>query len=168
VTDGSPHAAENGPVVLRYNPIVDDYRDAADSLAVLVSLWGHDVRVAYGGEVALEMAWAYRPDVLLLDLALPKMDGLQVARQLRRDSRFKATLLVATTGYADEAHRLLGMKVGFDRYLIKPIDPTIAEDLLRREQQRLTAATAAIVAPSKCRIPAFADETPGVLRAGVR
>jgi CheY-like chemotaxis protein len=148
--------------------IVDDYRDAADSLAILVNLWGHDGRVAYGGEAALEMAWAYQPDVLLLDLAMPRMDGYQVARQLRRESRFKATLLVATTGYADGAHYLLGMKAGFDRYLGKPIEPTIVEDLLLREQQRLTVSPAAIVAPAKCGTPAFADETRRVLSAGLR
>jgi DNA-binding response OmpR family regulator len=148
--------------------IVDDYKDAADSLALLVNIWGHDVRVAYRGEAALEMAWAYQPDVLLLDLALPKMDGCQVARQLRRDSRFKTTLLVAITGYADEAHNLLGMKAGFDRYLIKPIEPTIVENLLLREQQRLTAAPATLVAPAKCGMPAFADETRRVLDVGLR
>jgi CheY-like chemotaxis protein len=131
-------------------------------------MWRHDVRVAYGGEAALEKAWAYQPDVLLLDLAMPRMDGCQVAQQLRRYSRFKVTLLVATTGYADEAHWLLGAQARFDRYLIKPMEPSIVEDLLAQERQRRTVAPAIFSAPAKRRVPAFADEARGVLDAELR
>jgi CheY-like chemotaxis protein len=122
--------------------IVDDYMDAADSLGLLVTLWGHEARVAYDAEAALRLAAAYQPDVLLVDLAMPKTDGCQLARQLRREDRFKGTLLVATTGYADDAHRLLAAAADFDLYLIKPFEPARVEGLLLREQCRLAIAPA--------------------------
>jgi CheY-like chemotaxis protein len=116
--------------------IVDDNRDAADSLSMLVNLWEHDGRVAYDGAAALEMASVCRPDVVLLDLAMPRMDGCQVAWQLRRQSRFKRTLLIALTGYTDHVHRRLCDEAGFDHYLIKPIDLSSLETLLLRERDR--------------------------------
>jgi len=120
--------------------IVDDSRDSADSLSMLVKLWEHDARVAYSGEAALQLAATYQPNVVLLDLAMPKMDGCRLARQLRRQERFKDTLLVATTGYGDEAYRLLGAEAGLDQYLVKPIEPATVEALLLREQQRLAGS----------------------------
>src|SRR5438093_13076884 len=60
--------------------VADDYRDAVDSLSTLVRMWGHDVRLTYNGEAAIEMACVYRPDVLLLDIAMPKMDGCRLAQ----------------------------------------------------------------------------------------
>jgi two-component system CheB/CheR fusion protein len=76
----------------------------------------------------------------LLDLAMPKMDGFQLARQLRQQKRFEDALLVATTGYGDEAHRRLGAEAGFDQYLLKPIEPATVEALLLREQYRLAGS----------------------------
>jgi CheY-like chemotaxis protein len=116
--------------------IADDNRDAADSLSTLVNLWDHDGRVAYDGAAALEMASVCRPDVVLMDLAMPKMDGCQVARRLRQLARFKDTLLIVITGYADNAHRRLCDEAGFDHYLIKPIDLSRLETLLLRERDR--------------------------------
>jgi len=120
--------------------IVDDSRDSADSLSMLVKLWEHDSRVAYSGEAALQLAAAYQPDVMLLDLAMPKMDGCRLARQLRQQERFKDTLLVAMTGYGDEAYRLLSAEAGFGQYLVKPTEPATIEALLLREQQRLAGS----------------------------
>jgi CheY-like chemotaxis protein len=116
--------------------VADDNRDAADSLSMLVKTWGHDVRPAYDGAAALEISSAYQPDVLLLDIAMPKMDGCQLARQLRRQTRFKDTLLIAITGYADEAHRLL-WEEAFAPYFIKPVEPSILQKLLVLERERL-------------------------------
>jgi DNA-binding response OmpR family regulator len=116
--------------------VVDDDRDTADSMSLLVKAWGHDVRVAYAGAAALEAAAAYRPDVLLLDVAMPTMDGNHVARQLRRQTRFKETLLIAVTGYGDQAHCLASEGAGFDHYLVKPVDLSTLEKLLLREQGR--------------------------------
>lgn len=117
--------------------VADDNRDAADSMSVLVKMWGHEVRQTYDGAAALEMAAAYRPDVLLLDISMPKMDGYQLAQQLRRQTRFTETLLVAITGWADKAHRLLGKEAGFDHFLPKPVEPSILEELLLLQQGRL-------------------------------
>jgi DNA-binding response OmpR family regulator len=117
--------------------VVDDDPDTADSLSVLVSLWGHDARAAYDGAAVLPMASAYQPDVVLLDLAMPKVDGCQVARRLRRQTRFKDSLLIVITGHADQANRLLCGEAGFDHYLTKPIDLSSLEILLRRERVRL-------------------------------
>jgi CheY-like chemotaxis protein len=113
--------------------VADDNRDAADVLSILVKLWGHDARQAYDGAAALQMAAAYQPDVLLLDIAMPKMDGFQLAQRLRRQARFQDTLLIAITGYAEEAHRLLGEEAGFDLYLSKPVEPSTLEILLLLE-----------------------------------
>ena len=85
--------------------VVDDNRDAADSLSMLVNLWGNDARAAYEGVAALEMMLVQQPDVVLLDLSMPKMDGCQVARRLRQQTAFADTLLIAVTGWTDQAHR---------------------------------------------------------------
>ena len=89
------------------------------------------------GAAALEMAAAYRPDVLLLDISMPKMDGCQLAKQLRRQTRFTETLLIAITGWADNAHRVLGKEAGFDHFLSKPVELSILEELLLLQQDRL-------------------------------
>jgi DNA-binding response OmpR family regulator len=106
-------------------------------MSLLVKMWGHEVRRTYDGAAALEMAAAYRPDVLLLDISMPKMDGCQLAKQLRRQTRFTETLLIAVTGWADNAHRLLGKEAGFDHFLPKPVEPSILEELLLLQQDRL-------------------------------
>ena len=101
--------------------VSDDSMDVADSLAMLVRLWGHEVCVAYDGVEALRMASAYQADVVVLDVAMSGLDGFQLARELRQHPRVKDALLIAVTGYADEAHRLLGEAAGFDHYLVKPV-----------------------------------------------
>ena len=131
--------------------VVDDNRDAADSMAMLVTLWGHDVRVTYGPTEGLEVAAAYQPDVMLLDIAMPLMDGNIVAKQLRQQMRFKNTLLIAVSGYADVEHRLTSMIAGFDHYLTKPVEPSTLEKLLRLEWGRL-ADEPVIVAPRRGRM----------------
>jgi CheY-like chemotaxis protein len=131
-----------GPGVLRVL-VVDDSRDAADSLALLVTIWGHDARVAYDGEAALESVAIRPPDVVLLDIGMPTMDGFHLAELLRRQTRLAATVLVAVTGYADEAHRRL-WKGGIDHYLVKPVDPTTVERLLLRERSRISQPSAEV------------------------
>jgi CheY-like chemotaxis protein len=122
--------------------VVDDNRDCADSLSMLVNLWGNEVQTAYDGAAALAMTGgASTPDVVLLDLAMPEMDGCQMARQLRQQSRFTHTLLIAVTGWTDQAHRLLCDEAGFDHYLLKPIEVADLENLLRRARRRLTRGT---------------------------
>ncbi len=117
--------------------VVDNDRDATDSLSILVSMWGHEVRRAYGGIAALEMAFAYQPDVVFLDIAMPQKTGCQVAMQLRHEATTKGARLIAITGYTDEAHRRLCEYAGFDDFLIKPVPVSVVEELLARERRRL-------------------------------
>lgn len=116
--------------------VADDNRDIVASMSLLVQLWGHDVRQAHDGVAALEVALAFAPDVLLLDIAMPLLDGCEVARQLRQRPSFQDALLVALTGYGDLGHRLL-WEGAFDHYLIKPVDPVTVQHLLLGAQAKL-------------------------------
>jgi PAS domain S-box-containing protein len=100
--------------------VVDDQRDMACSLARLLEGWGHEVDVAADGPSALELALARRPEVVLMDIGLPGMDGLEVARRLREQG--VAARLVALTGYGQEEDRLSSLACGFDHHLVKPVD----------------------------------------------
>jgi PAS domain S-box-containing protein len=102
--------------------VVDDNVDAAAGLAVLLKFLGHEVEVAYDGPSAIAQARILRPDVILLDLGLPGMDGYQVAAELRRDGVCKETLLIAVTGYGQEDDLRRSQAAGFDHHLVKPVD----------------------------------------------
>jgi CheY-like chemotaxis protein len=110
--------------------IVDDNEDAADSLGVLMDLWGHDHRVAYDGASGLELARAYRPDCLLLDIDMPRMDGYALARRLRQEPGLEGAKLVALTAYSDELHTRRALEAGFDFHLVKPADLAELERIL--------------------------------------
>ena len=98
--------------------VVEDNVDAADSLSLLLRLYGHEVQVARTGPTALEMASASRPDVVLLDIGLPGMDGYQVAKRLRERPEFKDVMMCALTGFTpSEADRQRQQETGFDHYL---------------------------------------------------
>jgi CheY-like chemotaxis protein len=106
---------------------VDDNLDSADTMAELVRIWGHDVRTAHDGPSALVCAREFRPQVILLDVGLPGMDGYELARRLRADG-LAGELLVSVTGYGQEEDRRLAEEAGFDHHLTKPVHP---ETLLR-------------------------------------
>jgi PAS domain S-box-containing protein len=110
--------------------VVDDNVDAAESLAVLLRMAGHEVYTAHGGLAALEAAQVHRPEVVLLDLGMPGMDGLEVARRLRQDLGLKDTLLLALTGYGHEEDRRHSQEAGFDAHLVKPVDLDTLHTLL--------------------------------------
>ena len=110
--------------------MVDDNEDAAESLALLLRLAGHDVRTGHDGPAALRLARELRPQAVLLDLGLPGMDGYEVARQLRRESGADGPLLVAVSGYGQEEDRRRSRAAGFDYHLVKPADPVQVERLL--------------------------------------
>jgi CheY-like chemotaxis protein len=118
--------------------VADSCRDTADSLSLLVRMWGHDVRTTYDGAAALETALVYLPDVLLSEIAMSPMNGCNLARKLRDQLRFESTLLIAVTGWADEGHRRLGTQAGFDLYLIKPVRASVIEAILLLEWNRLS------------------------------
>ncbi len=102
--------------------VVDDNRDAADSLAMLLKLLGADVHLAYDGPSALEALSICRPSVVLLDIGMPGMDGYEVAKRVRRDSRFSNITLIALTGWGQENDRRHSQESGFDHHLVKPVD----------------------------------------------
>jgi CheY-like chemotaxis protein len=111
--------------------IVDDNVDAAEMLGMQVrTLGSNEVRTALSGEVALQTAPAFRPDIVLLDLGMPEMDGFEVARRIRQEPWGKDVMLVAVTGWGQEEHRQRTRDAGFDRHLTKPADPTDIESLL--------------------------------------
>ena len=101
--------------------VVDDNHDAADMLAMLLEASGHQVRVEYGAHKALEAAAADVPDVFLLDIGLPDMDGNQLARQLRSGGPSAAKTMIAISGYGQDADRANALAAGFDHYLVKPV-----------------------------------------------
>jgi signal transduction histidine kinase/CheY-like chemotaxis protein len=110
--------------------VVDDNADAAESLAMLLKAEGHEVSTAHDGLAALEAAEATRPEAVLLDIGLPRMDGYEVARRLREQGWLPRALLVAVTGYGQEEDRRRVAEAGFDAYLVKPADPAAVQKLL--------------------------------------
>jgi PAS domain S-box-containing protein len=110
--------------------VVDDNVDAADSLAILLRLEGYQVEAVYSGEDALASARADPPWVILLDLGMPGVDGFEVARQLRRQPRLDKALMIAVTGWGSDSDRHAAAEAGFDRYLVKPVDPDALLDVL--------------------------------------
>jgi PAS domain S-box-containing protein len=112
--------------------IVDDNWDAAEMLAMLLRLKGHEVRTVYDGPAALDAVRARRPDVVLCDIGMPGMDGLEVARRLRQDPSLKPALLVALTGYGGQEDQRLSKEAGFNAHLVKPTDMRALECLLAR------------------------------------
>jgi len=129
-----PAAAQAKPrrpkVPTRSVLVVDNNRDAADSLALLLRLIGQEVRTAYDGPTALDLARERPPDVVLLDIGMPGMDGLEVARRLRQDLGLKQALLVALTGYGREEDRQRSQEAGFNAHMVKPADVRALESLL--------------------------------------
>lgn len=110
--------------------VVDDNRDAALSLSMLLRLQGNDVRVAYDGPTALEVAVDFRPNIIFLDIGMPGMDGYEVARRLRRMPVVANTVLAALTGWGQDEDRRRTAEAGFDHHLVKPPEPTMIEQLL--------------------------------------
>lgn len=108
--------------------IVDDNRDSADSLGTLLELGGHRVEVAYDGEAGLEAAERFAPEVVLLDIGLPRLDGYEVARRLRAER--DGLLIVAVTGYGQESARRKSAEAGFDHHLLKPVDLAALRELI--------------------------------------
>ena len=106
--------------------VIDDNRDAADSLCLLASLWGHDAHAAYDGASALRVAAERPPDVVFCDLGLPDMSGTALAGRLG-----PGPALVAVTGFQDERHRQAALAAGFGSYLVKPVDPEALRQLLK-------------------------------------
>jgi len=121
---------EHGAAPRRRVLVVDDNEDAASSLAMLLKLLGIEVKTANDGLTALAMLEKYHPDVILLDIGMPEMDGIEVARQIRQRSEYDDILLVALTGWGQEDDRRQTKKAGFDSHLVKPADIAALQSLL--------------------------------------
>jgi two-component system, chemotaxis family, CheB/CheR fusion protein len=102
--------------------VIDDDEETADAVRTVLAHWGHEVWTAPDGATGLDLAARFRPDVILLDLSLPDVDGFQVAQRIREWPGGPGPVLIAATGYAGRSVRLAAREVGFDHFLPKPFD----------------------------------------------
>lgn len=119
--------------------VADDNRDAADSLAVMLRIAGHDVRTAYDGQQALDVAETFKPSLALLDLGMPRVNGHDTARRLRETEHGRNIVIIALTGWGQPEDRNRSLAAGFDHHLVKPVAPSMLERLLAapaREKKR--------------------------------
>jgi DNA-binding response OmpR family regulator len=127
---------------MRTNPksirvlIVEDDPDTADAIRTVLTHWGHEVRTARDGATGIDLAARFKPEVALLDLSLPDVDGFEVARQLRQQPACGAPVLIAATGYDTRAVRLAAGEVGFDHFLTKPFDLRMLKAVLTAWEAR--------------------------------
>ena len=135
-----PVASSAAPVAERCRVlVVDDNIDAADTLAMFLSLLGHEVKTAADGEQALMCAPVFAPQVVVLDIGLPTLNGYEVAQRLREMPETQASLLIALTGYGRESDRAQVIEAGFDKHLVKPTDPhALVEFIARWQESRAT------------------------------
>jgi len=110
--------------------VVDDNQDAARSLALLLRTMGNETEIASDGLEALKVAEAFRPDVALLDIGMPKLNGYEVSRRIREHAWGQSMVLFAMTGWGQEEDRRRSMEAGFDTHLIKPARPAELAELL--------------------------------------
>jgi CheY-like chemotaxis protein len=110
--------------------VVDDNHDSALSLAMMLSIMGHDTRTAHDGESAVDTAEAFLPDVVLLDIGLPKLNGYEVAQRIRGTSWGASMYLIAVTGWGQDEDRQRSAEVGLNLHMVKPVEPSALEQLL--------------------------------------
>ena len=116
--------------------VVDDHHDAGDSLATLLRLLGHQVRVAYDGQSGMEAARVFRPQVALLDIGMPGMDGIELGTRLRQEPEFEHLLMIALTGFGRDEDRQRSSDAGFNAHLVKPVDVATLNSLLAQHAPR--------------------------------
>jgi two-component system CheB/CheR fusion protein len=112
--------------------VVEDNADSREALCALLEAAGYDCRSADGGTAAMALVSAFAPEVVILDLGLPELDGFEIARRIRADPRHAAARLVALTGYGQAADRTASLQAGFDEHVVKPVQPDRLLDLLAR------------------------------------
>jgi CheY-like chemotaxis protein len=110
--------------------VVDDNHDSAMSLAMMLSIMGHDTRTAHDGESAVTSAESFLPDVVLLDIGLPKLNGYEVAQRIRESAWGRSMFLIAVTGWGQEEDRQRSSEVGLNVHMVKPVEPAALERLL--------------------------------------
>jgi CheY-like chemotaxis protein/two-component sensor histidine kinase len=119
-----PARTSDAVAVPRRILVVDDNRDAAETLATMLRLEGNEVDTAFDGAGAVSATAAFQPDIVLMDLGMPKLDGYEAARAIRRDARGNEVVLIAITGWGGDMDRQMSHEAGFDRHLVKPVVPT--------------------------------------------
>jgi CheY-like chemotaxis protein len=129
-------AASSAEAAARRVLVVDDNRDAADTLALLLELMGHVTRTAHDGPAALEAARAFGPDIVLLDIGLPHMNGYEVCRRLRESPWGREAFVVALTGWGQAEDQRNASEAGFDRHLVKPVEEELLQKVLREAPLR--------------------------------
>lgn len=110
--------------------VADDNTDSAETCAMLLQLWGHDVRVAADGQETVDVAREFRPEIALVDIGMPRMSGYEVAQTLRGTEWGKDMVLVAVTGWGQDEDRARATAAGFDHHLAKPVDPQRLQPLI--------------------------------------
>jgi signal transduction histidine kinase/CheY-like chemotaxis protein len=115
--------ARSAPASRRRLLVVDDHRESADTLAMLLTVMGHEVEKVYDGQAAIELAARTHPDAVLLDIGLPVMNGYEVARALRNAPESSRMVLIAISGYGQDEDRRRSREAGFDHHLVKPVEP---------------------------------------------
>ncbi len=129
--DAEPVQARVPGMQVRRNILIaDDNQDALESLALMLRLEGHEVHCASDGEEALLLAGQRKPEIVVLDVGMPKLDGCEVARRIRAESWGRDAVLVALTGWGQDADRRRSREAGFDMHLVKPVDPATICDML--------------------------------------
>jgi CheY-like chemotaxis protein len=123
--------------------VVDDDADTRETLALLLRMWGNDARGVSNGPSALVQADDYHPNVILLDICMPGMDGCEVARQLRQRPRSGEFYLVSLTGYDQEDVRRRSREMGCDEHWLKPVEPDVLRHLLEARKQARNASAVA-------------------------
>ncbi len=125
--DDSPTSASPRRVL-----VVDDNQTSALTLTWAMELFGYEVRTCFDGRSAVAVAHDFHPEVVLLDIGMPVMDGYEVCRQLRRDTSLCGTRVVAQTGWGDDETRRRTLEAGFDHHFTKPLDLTVLQALIER------------------------------------
>lgn len=110
--------------------VVDDNHDSALSLAMMLSIMGHETRTAHDGESAVSTAESFLPEVVLLDIGLPKLNGYEVAQRIREKDWGTSMFLIAVTGWGQEEDRQRSSEVGLNVHMVKPVEPSALEKLL--------------------------------------
>jgi two-component system, chemotaxis family, CheB/CheR fusion protein len=123
--------------------VADDNRDCADSLIALLEIWGYETVVAYDGEAALAAALATKPDILLLDIRLPQMDGYEIARHVRATRALRHTCIIAVSGLGRPDDVSRSLKSGCNCHLVKPVEPDELRELLSEVETRIRSERAA-------------------------
>jgi CheY-like chemotaxis protein len=123
--------------------VVDDNRDSADTMTALLRAWGHEVRTLYDGQSVISIVAEYQPDVVLLDIGIPKISGYDLARQLRQSESSRHIVLVAFTGYGQDDDRRRVREAGFDHHLLKPLEAESLEKIIDSVPARAASTSGA-------------------------